>query len=100
LGTAYHEVSRAIENVKRPRAGEPVTRLLARNASAQLRRWWVRHKAANCVHETIVLRVCKRTGMPAIDARSIVREIGDVDVSLRSVLSTGFEPDAMISSNP
>lgn len=50
--------------------------------------------------ETIVLRVCEQTGMPAIDARSIVRELRGGDVSLRSVLSTGFEPDAVISSSP
>lgn len=57
-------------------------------------RWLQR--ARERLHETIVLFVCEETGMPANDARSIVRELGGGDVSLRSVLSVGFEPDVTV----
>lgn len=59
-------------------------------------RWLQR--ARDRLHASIVQGLCAETGMPAIDAQSIVREVGGVDVSLRSMLPVDFEPDEAIAS--
>lgn len=56
-------------------------------------RWLQR--ARDRLHASIVRRVCDDTGMPPVDAQSIVREVGGVDVSLRSMLPADFEPESV-----
>jgi RNA polymerase sigma-70 factor (ECF subfamily) len=58
-------------------------------------RWLQR--ARDRLHASIVRGLCDETGMPAVDARSIVREVGGVDVSLHSMLPADFEPDEAIA---
>jgi RNA polymerase sigma-70 factor, ECF subfamily len=62
-------------------------------------RWLQRTRDA--LQDAVALKLRTSTGMSDPEARSVLREVGvDGDVSLRSVLSTGFEDDGSARPPP